>query len=203
MCSSAVASRWRATLYNILPGYMPMRHAHTHFGLQDYIQNVGDKNGYWGHIDAYLTSMLKAWWGENATAESEYCFDYLPRLTGDHSAYQAIDHYEGSDLPERHKAALRLADAVITQPMLIDDVLIEPIQTHFSPEATTEIVLDMIRNAANKFAVAVGGDAAQVDEGIEYFDIDAGGDVVADTDPDVVRALAARSESTNSIHGSR
>ena len=112
--------------------------------------------------------------------------------TGDHSAFQAIDYYEGSDLSERHKAALRLADAVITQPMLIDDILIEPIQTHFSPEATTEIVLDMIRNAANKFAVAVGGDAAQVDEGTEYFDIDAGGDVVADIDPDVVRALAAR-----------
>ena len=26
--------------------------------------------------------------------------------TGDHSAFQAIDHYEESDLPERHKAAL-------------------------------------------------------------------------------------------------
>jgi formate dehydrogenase major subunit len=75
------------TLYNILPGYMPMRHAHSHFELQDYISNMGDKNGYWGHFDAYLISLLKAWWGDNATAANEYCFDYLPRLTGDHSAY--------------------------------------------------------------------------------------------------------------------
>src|SRR5438270_16009 len=68
------------TLYNILPGYIPMRHAHAKFGLQDFIQNTGDKNGYWGHMDAYLVSMLKAWWGANATSANEYCFDYLPDL---------------------------------------------------------------------------------------------------------------------------
>src|SRR5947209_24636 len=75
------------TLYNILPGYLPMRHAHQRFGLQDFIQNTGDKHGYWGHLDAYLISLLKAWWGDNATSANEYCFDYLPRVTGDHSAY--------------------------------------------------------------------------------------------------------------------
>src|SRR4051812_10570231 len=83
------------TLYNILPGYIAMRHAHSKFGLQDFIQNTGDKYGYWGHLDAYLISLLKAWWGDNATSANEYCFDYLPRLTGDHSAYvstlRAID----------------------------------------------------------------------------------------------------------------
>jgi formate dehydrogenase major subunit len=35
----------------------------------------------------YLVSMLKAWWGEAATPENEYCFNYLPRLTGSHSTY--------------------------------------------------------------------------------------------------------------------
>src|SRR5213080_874027 len=44
------------TLYNILPGYIPMRHAHSKFGLQDFIVNTGDENGYWGHLDAYLIS---------------------------------------------------------------------------------------------------------------------------------------------------
>src|SRR5579864_6730109 len=70
------------TLYNLLPGYLPMRHAQSRFGLQDFTQNLGDKNGYWGHLDAYLISLLKAWWGENATSANEYCFDYLPRLSG-------------------------------------------------------------------------------------------------------------------------
>jgi alkylhydroperoxidase family enzyme len=111
---------------------------------------------------------------------------------GDESPFDAIDDYERSNLPERHKVALRLADAVITQPMLIDDALVGRVRAQFSPEATTEIILDMVRNAANKFAVAAAGDAAEVDEGIEYFDVDTAGEVVADVDPDVVRELAAR-----------
>jgi transaldolase len=45
--------------------------------------------------------------------------------------------------------------------------------------------------ACDKFAVAVGGDAAVVDEGFEYYDIDAEGDVVADVDREVVRSLTS------------
>ena len=37
---------------------------------------------------AYIVSLLKAWWGDAATAENDFCFDYLPRITGDHSHYQ-------------------------------------------------------------------------------------------------------------------
>ncbi len=35
-------------------------------------------------------SLLKAWWGDHATADNDFCFDHLPRITGDHSAYQTI-----------------------------------------------------------------------------------------------------------------
>jgi formate dehydrogenase major subunit len=77
------------TLYNILPGYLPMRRARSKFALQDYIASVAAPTGYWGHTDAYIVSMLKAWWGDNARPENEFCFDYLPRLTGDHSAYNS------------------------------------------------------------------------------------------------------------------
>src|SRR3989440_4658264 len=31
--------------------------------------------------------MLKAWWGDAATEENEFCFQYLPRINGDHSHY--------------------------------------------------------------------------------------------------------------------
>ena len=44
--------------------------------------------GAWAHVDAYLVSLLKAWWGDHATADNDFCFDHLPRITGDHSAYQ-------------------------------------------------------------------------------------------------------------------
>src|SRR5260370_32666536 len=34
-----------------------------------------------------MVSLLKAWWGESAKAENDFCFDHLPRITGDHSTY--------------------------------------------------------------------------------------------------------------------
>jgi hypothetical protein len=46
----------------------------------------------------------------------------------------------------------------------------------------------VVRNAANKIAVALDGDAPVVSEGFEYYDVDATGDVVADVDREVVRA---------------
>jgi formate dehydrogenase major subunit len=74
------------TLYNLLPGYLPMPKA-AQAGLDDYLEEAKLPAGFWGHIDRYLISLLKAWWGEAATADNDFCFDYLPRLTGDHSSY--------------------------------------------------------------------------------------------------------------------
>ena len=37
-----------------------------------------------------MVSLLKAWWGEAATAENDFCYDYLPRLTGSHSTYETV-----------------------------------------------------------------------------------------------------------------
>jgi formate dehydrogenase major subunit len=78
------------TLYNLLPGYLPMAHAAVHGTLQDYIEQAGSPAGFWGHADAYITSLLKAWWGDAATPERGFAFDYLPRISGDHSAYQTM-----------------------------------------------------------------------------------------------------------------
>ena len=41
----------------------------------------------WGDLPAYIVSLLKAWWGDAATAENDFGFDYLPRIDGDHSHY--------------------------------------------------------------------------------------------------------------------
>ena len=37
-----------------------------------------------------MVSLLKAWWGDAATAENDFCYDYLPRLTGDHGNYDTV-----------------------------------------------------------------------------------------------------------------
>ena len=78
------------TLFNILPGYLPMPHASAHRDLDEYVETDAGKTGFWGNMRAYAVSLLKAYWGDAATAENDYCFDYLPRLTGDASTYTTV-----------------------------------------------------------------------------------------------------------------
>jgi formate dehydrogenase major subunit len=84
------------TLYNLLPGYLPMPNAEGYPDLAAYLDMNTKKGGFWGHTDAYLISLLKAWYGDRATPDNDFCFDYLPRLSGDHSTYQTtLDMLDG------------------------------------------------------------------------------------------------------------
>jgi len=78
------------TLFNLLPGYIPMPHALAHDNLKDFIEAEGAKAGAWGNIDTYMVSLLKAWFGEHATKTNDFGFDLLPRINGDHSTYRSI-----------------------------------------------------------------------------------------------------------------
>ncbi len=85
------------TLFNLLPGYLPMPDT-GHADLAGYVDAVGPHRtkGYWGNTDAYMISLLKEYWGDAATAENDYCFDYLPRINGDHGTYRTVmDMVEG------------------------------------------------------------------------------------------------------------
>jgi formate dehydrogenase major subunit len=86
------------TLFNLLPGYLPMPHHAQHTTLDQWIEAIrhpGQK-GFWGNAAAYAVSLLKAYWGDAASAENDFCYDYLPRLTGDHGTYkQALDMIDG------------------------------------------------------------------------------------------------------------
>jgi len=105
----------------------------------------------------------------------------LPALdaAGDPTIFDDVDRYEASTLPQRAKVALRLTDAVLTQPSTLDAALRAQVRFHFEPAEGLEIVLDVMRNAANKIAVALGADAPVVDHGVEYFTIDESGEVTA------------------------
>ncbi|CAM02836.1 formate dehydrogenase alpha subunit [Saccharopolyspora erythraea NRRL 2338] len=84
------------TLFNLLPGYIPMPHAHTDTDLDAFVAQDEYASGYWGNMRSYIVSLLKAWWGEHATEDNDFCFDRLPRLTGDHGSFQTvIDQIEG------------------------------------------------------------------------------------------------------------
>jgi formate dehydrogenase major subunit len=74
------------TLYDILPGYLPMPVFDPDgLDLARYLRRHTTRGGAWAHVDRYLVSLLKAWYGDRAAPENDFGFDFLPRLTGDHS----------------------------------------------------------------------------------------------------------------------
>src|SRR4051812_41019768 len=78
------------TLYNILPGYIPMPHPQSHPSLDKFVELNGPDTGAWGDLRPYMVSLLKAWWGDAATEDNDFCFHYLPRINGDHSHYATM-----------------------------------------------------------------------------------------------------------------
>jgi formate dehydrogenase major subunit len=73
------------TLYDLLPGYLPVPKAKSDATFQEYLTNNESSSGWWSEFPKYAVSMMKAWWGENATEANDWRYDHLPRLTGDHS----------------------------------------------------------------------------------------------------------------------
>ncbi|MGZ4643853.1 MAG: formate dehydrogenase, partial [Blastococcus sp.] len=78
------------TLFDLLPGYLVMPHALQHQSLEQYCAQSRNTAGFWGNMPSYIVSLLKAYWGDAAQPENDFCFDYLPRLTGDHSSYVTV-----------------------------------------------------------------------------------------------------------------
>src|SRR5581483_10505807 len=77
------------TLYDLLPGYLPMPHP-TDDGLERYVTGHATAGGGWANLRAYLVSLLKAYYGDAATPENEFCFGHLPRIDDDHSTYRSM-----------------------------------------------------------------------------------------------------------------
>jgi formate dehydrogenase major subunit len=79
-----------ATLFDLLPGYLPMPHAGGNEDLDAYVDAESMDTGFWASMRSYLVSLLKAWWGPAATPENDFCYGYLPRLTGSHGTYETV-----------------------------------------------------------------------------------------------------------------
>jgi len=78
------------TLYNLLPGYLPMPKAGADDTLGSYLSNHTAAAGWWTQFPMYAVSLLKAWWGPHARADNDWCYDHLPLLTGDHSHMNTV-----------------------------------------------------------------------------------------------------------------
>ncbi|HEX3998612.1 MAG TPA: formate dehydrogenase [Pirellulales bacterium] len=74
------------TLYNLLPGYIAQPHfAKPHHNLKSYLATETLTMGFWHNLPKYAVSLLRAWYGENATKENDYGYSWLPKIMGDHS----------------------------------------------------------------------------------------------------------------------
>jgi formate dehydrogenase major subunit len=74
------------TLYDILPGYIPMP-AEKHTSFDEWNADSGPRTGVWGLVRHFQVSLMKAWFGEHATAETDWGFGLMPRIGADHSHY--------------------------------------------------------------------------------------------------------------------
>ena len=84
--SSIQGSTDVATLYDLLPGYLPQPAADkVHETLDSYVEHERPAAGYWSHFREFIVSLLKAWYGDAAGPENDYHFDWLPRIDGDYS----------------------------------------------------------------------------------------------------------------------
>lgn len=66
-------------LTNVIPGYMSAPSAKDHPTLKDYLDKETPKTGFQTNKPKWLISMLKAWYGQKAVKENDFCFDYLPK----------------------------------------------------------------------------------------------------------------------------
>ncbi len=79
------------TLYDTLPGYLAMpRAGKGEDTLADYLEKHTNPTGLWNNFPSYFISTLKAYYGRNATAENDFGYHWLPKLTGDHSYFEFL-----------------------------------------------------------------------------------------------------------------
>lgn len=106
------------------------------------------------------------------------------RSTPARAAVSLLDQVESgavpADLSPRHRAALALTDAVVWDWRAVPETVLADVRRELAPAEVVEVVLDVVRNAANKIAVALAADAPEVSEGVQWFSADADGQVVVE-----------------------
>ncbi len=81
---------------NLLPGYLTLPNE-AEQGYEDYIAARAPKPlrpnqlNYWQNYNKFFVSLMKAWWGDAATKENNWGYDYLPKLD---KPYDMLAAYE-------------------------------------------------------------------------------------------------------------
>jgi formate dehydrogenase-N alpha subunit len=99
--SNVQGSTDHAILFHILSGYLKTPRVENQT-LAQYLEATTPKSNdpksanWWQHTPKYMVSLLKAYWGDKAQKDNEFCYQYLPKLSAncDHIAmFEAM--YDG------------------------------------------------------------------------------------------------------------
>jgi len=88
--SNVQGSTDHAILYHILPGYLKTPHPED-VDLEAYLKHYTPTSNdplsanWWQNYAKYIVSLLKAWYGDAASASNDFAYEYLPKVEGDHS----------------------------------------------------------------------------------------------------------------------
>ena len=83
-------------LSNSLPGYLSLAND-TEQDLDVYYKTRAlkplrpNQMSYWQNYPKFFVSLQKAWWGDKATAENNWAFDYLPKIDKLYDVLQAFE----------------------------------------------------------------------------------------------------------------
>ena len=89
--SNVQGSTDHALLFDLLPGYLKVPRSEDRT-LADYLTRYTPKAAdpahsvnYWSNTPKFMVSLLKAYWGDKAQKENDFCYEYLPKAGGDYS----------------------------------------------------------------------------------------------------------------------
>ncbi|CAD6552094.1 Formate dehydrogenase-O major subunit [Paraburkholderia hiiakae] len=81
---------------NLLPGYMTLPFE-AEQDYDDYIKKRASQPmrpnqlSYWQHYGAFFVSFMKSWWGDAATKDNNWGYDWLPKLDKPYDLLQTIE----------------------------------------------------------------------------------------------------------------
>jgi len=88
--SNVQGSTDHCLLFHILPGYLKTPKV-TDKNLETYLKRCTPVSkdsksvNYWKNYPKFAVSLLKAFWGDAATKDNDFAYDYLPRTSGNYS----------------------------------------------------------------------------------------------------------------------
>ncbi len=88
-----------ALLFHILPGYLKSPE-YFDLDLATYLKNVTPTTtdpqsaNWWSNTPKYVVSLLKAFWGDHATAANDFGFNYLPKRSGNYSYIMLMERLQ-------------------------------------------------------------------------------------------------------------